>query len=198
MKKLMVGIIVSVAMMFSGAGCLEGFTPGDLQEVAAQQEVLQQQVETMQAAATQMTEDLAAAGIVDEDAVAKVAKINEEADRVQAHLAVIAQALQSVPLTGDTAQDFITQLQAANTASSGFNPYVVPVGAGLTILSILLGWLAKRKTAEAAAAQLKYQAHKQGVEKTMKQVSVSEAAEVKAVESQLYFNIGEARAGLSV
>jgi hypothetical protein len=51
----------------------------------------------------------------------------------------------------------------------------------------------KRKAAEAAAAQAKYKAHKQGVEKTMKEVSASVVAEVKAVEAELYNNIGEAR-----
>jgi len=198
MKKLILGIIVCVALMVGGVGCEESLTPAQLQALAAQQEVLQLQLDTVQAAAAQITEDLAAAGIVDEEAVGKLAKINEEADKVQAQIAVIAQALAGVPLTGDNAQDFIAQLQAANAASSGFNPYVLPVGTGLTILSIVLGWLAKRKADDAAIAQVKYQAHKQGVEKTMKEVSVSVESSVNAVEAQLYNNIGEARASLGV
>ena len=94
-----------------------------------------------------------------------------------------------------TSQDWVAMLQAANTATAetGLNPYAVPVGVGLSLLSITLAWVAKRKAAEAAAAQAKYKAHKQGVEKTMKEVSASVVAEVKAVEAELYNNIGEAR-----
>jgi prefoldin subunit 5 len=195
----MLVFIVCAAMMFGGAGCKsEGLTPAQLQALAAQQEVLQQQVDTMQAAANKLSEDLAAAGIMDPDTVAKINKINEEADRVQAQIALIAQALQGVPLSGDNVQDFIAQLQAINAASAGFNPYVIPVGTGLTILTMVLGFFAKRKAAEAAEQKAKYQAHKQGVEKTMKEVSVSPKVDVRAVESRLYENIGEARLDLGV
>jgi len=194
----MLGIMFCVALMLGCAGCEESLTPADIQALAAQQEVLQQQLDTVQAAATQMVEAMAAAGIVDPDLVATIAKINEEADRLQAQIDVIAQALQGVPLTGEAAQDFIAQLQAANAASSSFNPYAVPVGIGLSILSIVLGWLARRNAAAAAKEKLKYQAHKQGVERTMKEVSASPTAAVKAVETQLYANIGEARVDLGV
>ncbi len=198
MKRAIIKIVLCAVLAMFVTGCEETFTPAQIQVLAAQQEVLQQQIETVQAAATQMTEDLATAEIVDAGTVAKVAKINEEADRVQVQIDVIARALQDVPLTGDATQDFITQLQAANAVSSGFNPYVVPVGAGLSILSIFLAWVAKRSAVEAAAAQAKYQAHKAGVEKTMKQVSVSHVAEAKELEVLLYNNIGKARAGLGV
>ncbi|MBA7662577.1 hypothetical protein ES703_70606 [subsurface metagenome] len=95
-------------------------------------------------------------------------------------------------------QDWVAMLQAANIASGEFNPYAVPVGVGLSLLSITLAWVAKRKAAEAAAAQAKYKAHKQGVEKTMKEVSASVVAEVKAVEAELYNNIGEARVAFGI
>ena len=199
MKRLMLGIVLCVALAIGGFGCEEQMvTPAQLQSIAAQQEVLQQQVETMQATATQMTGDLEAAGIVDANAIAMVAKINEEADRIQVQIDNIAQALAGVPLTGDDAQDFIAQLQAANAATVAFNPYVIPVGTGLSILSIVLGWLAKRKTTEAEVATLKYAAHKAGVERTMKEVSASPDSKVVEIESTLYNNIGEARASLGV
>lgn len=194
--KRVIEIVLCIVLAMFVAGCEE--TPAQIQVLASQQEVLQQQLDTVQAAATQMTEDLATAEIVDASTVAKIAKINEEADRVQVQIDVIARALQGVPLTGDGAQDFIAQLQAANAASIGFNPYVVPVGTGLSILSIALGWLAKRKAAEVTLAQAKYQAHKQGVERTMKEVSVDENVDIRSVEGQLYRNIGEARVDLGV
>lgn len=197
MKKWMLTMCcVCAVMMFGGAGCEENLAPAQLQALVAQQEVLQQQLDIVQVAATEIAEGLESAEIVDEAAVAKLAKINEEADRVQAQIAVIAEALKDVPLTGDASQDFIAQLQAANAASSGFNPYAAPVGVGLSVLSIILGWLARRNAVEAAKAQAKYQAHKQGVEKTMKEVSVN--PETAGVETQLYNNIGEARTSLGV
>ncbi|GAH70921.1 unnamed protein product, partial [marine sediment metagenome] len=150
MKRILTCMTLLIVLMFGCAGCEESLTPADIQALAAQQEVLQQQVDTVQAAATQMAEALAAGGIMDPNVVAKVAKLNEEADRLQAQIDVIAQALKDVPLTGDAVQDFIAQLQAANAASSGFNPYVIPIGTGLSILTIVLGWLARRSAAAAA------------------------------------------------
>ena len=191
MKKFILGMVLYVVLMFAGFGCEESLTPADIQALAARQEVLQQQLDTAQAAATKITKDLADAGIVDPNVVAKVAKLNEEADRVQAQIDVIARALQGVLLTGDAVQDFIAQLQAANVASAGFNPYVIPVGTGLTILSIVLGWFARRNAAAAAKEKLKYQAHKQGVEKTM----IGKDAEL---QKEIYENIGESRIGLNV
>lgn len=203
MKRVMLGIVLVAALMFGG--CEEAFTPEQLKALAAQNEVLQQQLDEVQAVAAEIAAEIEAAEIVDANTIAKLAKINEEADRVQAQMTVIARALQGVPLTGDAAQDFISQLQAANAASSGVNPYVIPIGAGLSALSLVLGWLAKRKAAETVVAktetkavQAKYQAHKQGVERTMKEVSASSSAAVKAIETQLYDNIGEARVDLGV
>lgn len=195
MKRVMLGIIVCVAMMFSGAGCEEGFTP---EALTAQIEVLQLQVDEAQAVAVEVAKEIQAAEIVDADAIARLAEINEEVDRVQAQLDVLTRALKGVPITGDAAQDFISQLQAANTASSGLNPYAVPIGAGLSGLSLVLAWLRKREADEAARQKLKYQAHKQGVEKTMKEVSASSDSSVVAIEAKLFTNIGDARADLGV
>lgn len=189
MKRLGLGIIVCVALMLGG--CEESFTPAQLQTLAARNEVLQQQLDKVQAVAVKIAAEIEAQGLVNEETLVKVAKINEEADRVQAQIDIIARALQGVPLTGDAAQDFIAQLQAANTVSSGFNPYVVPIGTGLTLLTMFLGWLAKRKAAEAAKNKAKYQATKHGVNKTMKEMSVSDTG--KEWETKLYENIGTAR-----
>ena len=196
MKRLLLGIVLVVALLF--VGCEKTFTPEQMQALAAQTEVLQQQVDTYQAVAAEIAAEIQAAEIVDEAAIAKLAKVNKEVDRVQALLDKIAGALQGVVLTGDAAQDFISQLQAANAASSGVNPYVIPIGTGLSVLSIFLAWMTKRLTADAAKSNLKYQAHKQGVEKTMKEISHSTESGVAAVETLLYGNIGDARADLGV
>lgn len=196
MKKVTLGLIMVVALMFGG--CEESFTPEQMQALAAQNEVLQLQLDNVQAVAREVAAEIEAAGIVDADAVARLDKVNEEIDKVQALLDVMAQALKGVALTGDAAQDFIAQLQAANAASGGVNPYVIPIGAGLSALTLVLGWLAKRENKGKAKAQLKYQAHKQGVEKTMKEVSASSDSGVVGVEAMLYNNISKARADLGV
>lgn len=193
MKKVMLCVVL---LLF--CGCLEDFTPEQMQALAEQNDVLQKQVDEMQAVALEVAAEIQAAEIVDEAAVAKLAKINEDIDKAQAQMDIIAKALKGVPLTGDAAQDFIAQLQAANAASGGMNPYAIPIGAGLSILSIGLGWLAKWEAAKAAKSNKKYQAHKQGVEKTMKEVSTNPSSEVQIVESKLFKNIGDARASLGV
>ena len=193
MKTVMMCVVL---LMF--CGCEEGFTPEQMQELAAQNEVLQVQLDKVQAVAKEIAMEIATAELVDEGAIVRLASINVEIDRLQDHIDVIAQALADVPLTGDATQDFISQLQAANAASGGMNPYAVPVGAGLTVLSMILGGLAKRNAGIAATVTKKYQAHKQGVEKTFKEVSSSSVAAVVEVEGRLYSNIGDARARLGV
>jgi len=196
MKRVLFGIVLVAALMLGG--CLEDFTPDQLQELAAQNEVLQKQVDEMQADAVEIAAEIQAAEIVDDVAVAKLAKINKEIDRLQAQIKVYAKALEGVPLTGDAAQDFISQLQAANTASAPVNPYMVPIGAGLSVLSMVLAWLAQRNGAEASKQKLKYQAHKQGVERTIKEMPASANEELNQLGAKLYRAIGDARAVLGV
>ena len=121
------------------------------------------------------------------------AKLQEETARVVPHVAEIAKAVESQELTGDQLQDWIALLQAGNAASSPFNPWTVPIGAGLTCLSAVLGLFARKKSVEADSYARKYKAHKQGVERTMKECSLSDKTQVKMIESALYENIGEAR-----
>ena len=195
MKKVKISLAVIVLLtigIFIG-GCENKITPANLQAMAAQQQVLQTQVDQAQALAAQLAADMQAAGVVDPNLSVKIAAINQQADKWQEQANSIGTAITQVKLTGDTNLDWLAMIQAANTASAPVNPYAVPVGAGLSLLSLILGWIAKRKADEAAAAQAKYQAHKQGVELTMKEVSASTDESVRAVETQLYNNIGDAR-----
>lgn len=197
MKRLLLGIIVVVALLFGG--CEETFTPQQMQALAAQNEVLQVQLDKVQVVATEIAAEIQAAEIVDAEALAKLAKLNEEIDRVQALMDGIARALKNVALTGDTAQDFIAQLQAANTASGGVNPYVVPIGAGLSALSLFLGWLAKRENTGKVKVQKKYQADKQGRELTLREVAtLGKESTPEMLKELMYKNIAKARADLGV
>jgi hypothetical protein len=74
-----------------------------------------------------------------------------------------------------------------------WNPYAPLIELGLGLAAAAATVVARKNAQSAATAQAKYDAHKQGVELTMKQVSQSEIPEVKAVETQLYQNIGDAR-----
>ena len=200
MKKLMLAVVLAVALMLGG--CEEGISPAEqIQDLTAQIENFQKQINGMQEVAKQVEAEIQAAGLVDEEAAAKLAKINADIDKAQAQMDLIATALKNVQLTGDDAQDIIAQLQAANAASSGVNPYAAPIGAGLTALSIILGLVAKWKANEAAAAEAKYKAHKQGVEKTnieLQTMSTPSGVTPDMVAEVLYNNIGKARANNGV
>jgi len=196
--KTMLMIVVLTIGLFAFSGCNQAITPAQIKAATAKQQTLQTTANAIQTQATLLAEQLKAAGIVDANLVGKIAVMNAQADKYLAEANSIAVAIQQVQLTGDTTTDWITTIRAVNTATAPVNPYAPLIEGGLAAATILAGWLAKRKAAEAAIAQAKYQAHKQGVEKTMKEVSVSENADVKAVETQLYDNIGEARAMLGV
>ena len=123
----------------------------------------------------------------------KPSKIKRETVRLKPHAAVIAEAVEGQELTGDTAADWIALLRSANAASVPFNPYAVPVGAGLTVLSTALGLFARRKSKEAANSQAKYKSHKEGVEMTLKQLKAEKSDQAGQLDKQLYENIGVAR-----
>ena len=118
----------------------------------------------------------------------------------------VAAAPQGAPYSdGDGLLTLLKSARAVNAASAPWNPYAAVIAAALTILSTILGLSLKKNAADASAAilkadaaGLKYKAHKRGVEKTMKQASFSDVADVKKMETVLYNNIGEARAALGV
>ena len=189
-------VLMCFMLMSFGAGCEE--VDVNYQELAEQTEQIIAQVNSLQAVTNEITETLETHQIVSPEITDEVDKINEEIDRIQSQAAEIAAAIGSVEYTGDDWQDLIAALQAANTASASFNPYAAPVAAGLTLASIVIGLFAKKKSDDAKKSAAQYQAHKAGVEKTMKEVSVNKNEDVQAVEKQLYDNIGEARKALGV
>jgi len=120
-------------------------------------------------------------------------KVNEEIERVQPQVVAITEAVQGQNLSGDDLSDMVAMLQTANAASAPFNPYAVPVGAALTLLSAVLGIFARNKTKEAAIVQRKYTAHKQGVERAIKTFKQHDNVTPETVELNLYDSIGLAR-----
>lgn len=171
----------------------------EIQQLTRQVEQLSANVDEYQEATGEVMETLGGYGLIDEDVIATTAKISEEIDHVQPQIAAIAEAIRMAEYSGgDDLTTVLEAIQTGNRVSGAFNPYALYVEAGLTAAIGILGLFARKKANEAKASELKYKAHKQGAEKTMKEVSASEKAEVKAIEAKLYDNIGEARTRLGV
>ena len=178
MKKVMLILLLCLPMM----GCIE---PVQVQELAGRLDTLTKTTDSLQKAADSVTLALAEGEFVDPEVIDKVRKINEEIDRVQPQITSITEAVAKIDLEGEDWEQWLAVVEAANAASAPFNPYAAPIGAGLAVLSAVLGIFLKKKSNEAAVANLKYQAHKIGTEE-LKLAHPDIALE-------LYKNIGEAR-----
>ena len=146
---LILSVLIVCSIGFTGC---QNITPQDLQTLTARQTELNQQIDTMQAAADELADDMAEAGIVDPNTVQRIAKINAEADKVQAQVDAISAAVSNVKLTGDTGQDWISLLQAANAASAPVNPYALPIGAVISLVGVIFGFLKKKEAAQKTTA----------------------------------------------
>lgn len=187
-------VIVLLCLM---SGCQENMT-AKLGELTSTVRVLNQQVEGYQEASIEIVKSLESAGIVDEKLVAKLDKIHDEIDRVQPQMGAIVDAIDGAEASEDATLAIIKTLQAANSASTPFNPYAAPIAGVLAIVSAILGMVAKNKTDEAkanAAMALeqakKYEAHKIVVAKTLLTAD-------KEVAKTMYEDIGTERARLGV
>jgi hypothetical protein len=173
--------------------------PNYVRSVAAEVNDLVVRVDAYQQAATVAIEQLVIQGAIDPNKASTILAANADVDRLQATIQQVTAALQKADYSDS--QGLLTLLQsaqAANAATAPWNPYAALIAAALTILSTILGIALRKQAAKTAALGLKYQAHKQGVEKTMKEVSASSDTEVAKVELTLYDNIGAARSALGV
>lgn len=164
----------------------------EIQQLAEQVAQLNANVDEYQQATGEVIETLSGYGLIDEDVIVTTTKISKEIDRVQPQVAVIAEAIRAAEYSGgDDLITILEAIQAGNRVSGAFNPYALYVEAGLTGVIAILGLFAKKKANEAKASELKYKATKQGVNKTMKEMSVSDTG--KEWEARLYENIGVVR-----
>ncbi|HBG28604.1 MAG: hypothetical protein A2Y10_08660 [Planctomycetes bacterium GWF2_41_51] len=189
-------IIIVTGLALALGGCqMPNIQPDQLQSLAVQTEELSGKIDLFQEQTKATLESLKQNGTLDSNAIATVEKLQRSIDSVQNKTAAIASAVKNAQYTNP--QDGLTTVlegaRAANAASAPFNPYAPLIEIGLGLAAATAAALAKRNAQKATEAQAKYDAHKQGVELTMKQVSQSAVPEVKAIETQLYENIGEAR-----
>ena len=180
MKKLLL-----ILVMLFAVGCNE-LTPAQMQEWLAHTKNLSSKLDVLQEVSVVNTEALKTIGVVGDDTLAKVEKVNKEIDRVQPQIEAVAAGIADVALTGETAQDVISMLQAGNRATAPFNPWSYATEGILAIVAGIAGYIAARKKKEAAESDAKYQAHKVGVEKTA--ITLPEDKRL-----ELFVNIGEAR-----
>ena len=188
-------IVIATIMAIWLGGCqMSNVHPDDLRNLANQTEQLSSQIDQLQQQTNATLESLKQNGIVDSNAMATVEKLQSGINAVQEKTVVIADALKNAQYSGsDGLTTILEGARAANVASTPFNPYAPMIEIGLGLAAATAAAIAKRNAQKAFEAQAKYDAHKQGVELTMKQVSQSTVPEVKSVETQLYQNIGEAR-----
>lgn len=207
LKKLAVMALVLSTIVVVGCNQQGNVDPNELQKLPANVEAWMTQLDMLTAQMELVTAQAQADGILDATDMAKIDQVKVEIDKVKEGITKMAAAVASGTYnpTDDSILTILKAAQAANTATVGFNPYAPYISLALMVIIALLGIFAKKKASEAIAAEiavdaaeLKYQAHKQAVEKTMKEVSLSSDAAVAAVETQLYNNIGDARNSLGV
>jgi outer membrane murein-binding lipoprotein Lpp len=188
-------IIVVTALAIALGGCqMPNIQTDDLRTLADQTQQLSSQVDQFQQQTQATLETLKQNGAVDGNTLAKIERLQSTINAVQDKTQVIASAIKNAQYSNSDGLTTVFEgARAANAASTPFNPYAPLIEIGLGLAAATATALAKRNAQKAAQAQSKYEAHKQGVELTMKQVSQSTVPEVKAVETQLYQNIGEAR-----
>jgi hypothetical protein len=101
-----------------------------------------------------------------------------------------ATAVTNTPLPADNTAAILETVRVVNAATSPLNPYSPFIEVGLAIATILTSFIAKKKSDEAAASDLKYKSMKQGTE--------SFKVNNPTVAPALYAAIGDARAVLGV
>ncbi|OHB60771.1 MAG: hypothetical protein A2Y12_06990 [Planctomycetes bacterium GWF2_42_9] len=189
-------ILIATTLVLWLGGCqMPNVQPETIKSLADQTQQLSSQVDDFQQQTKATLEALKQNGSFDSNTMVTIEKLQSGIDSVQGKTVAIADALRNAQYTNpdDGLTTVLQGARAANAASAPFNPYAPLIEIGLGLAAATATALAKRNAQKAAEAQAKYDAHKQGVELTMKQVSQSTVPEVKAVETQLYQNIGEAR-----
>lgn len=191
--------VLCALCVLCGCSQVSSIDPNYVRSVAAEVNDLVVRVDAYQQAATVAIEQLIIQGAIDPNKASKILAANADVDRLQATIQQVTTALQNADYSDTPGLlTLIQSAQAANAATAPWNPYAALIAAALTILSTILGIALRKQAAKTAALGLKYQAHKQAVEKTMKEVSASPDAEVAKVELSLFDNIGAARSALGV
>jgi hypothetical protein len=154
---MLVVMVVCFMTMFAGCQESQAVTPAQIKDYAQQAENYSLMVDASQAIAKQMADTLKATGAIDANLIAKAEKIQAEIDRVQPQIIAIAEKIKSLDYSDTAQNDNITAifetLQAANTATSGINPYSGIIGVFLLLATMISSFFAKKKASEAIAVK---------------------------------------------
>jgi len=176
-----------LCLIFVG-GCFP--ETADIQTFTEKVTLLSAKVDAYQAETSDIVDLLEADNIISTDIVAKIDKANEEIDRIQPQITDMAEAIKNTDyVSGDDIGNVIRAAKAGTAASAPWNPYATIIILGLTVLEGITALFLAKKSKDATTSEKKYTAHKQGVEKTVIEMSCED-------ELKLYGNIGEARARL--
>jgi len=192
MKRTLITLVAMLAL----TGCIPAtYQPAQVQEQSAK-------VADVSIDVAKVTDQIQAyAASLAESQDGKLKEIAEVvqgyADKISQVSVTVSDVSQAVAEVEQSTDDKFVQtlelIRAANTASAPVNPYAGPVEIGLAALTGLAGMFAAKKSKDAKVQAQKYAAHKQGVEKTMKEMSAADLPDVRKMEARLYENIGEAR-----
>jgi SMC interacting uncharacterized protein involved in chromosome segregation len=136
-------------MMPLFSGCQRAITAEQVQAAAAEVNDLNVQLGDYQQKITELAQSVADVNLIDAATLEKIQQLNAEADSVRTKIGILTAALANVQITGDDNQDLLNLLSQLNAASAPFNPYAAPTAGVLSIISLILGLLAKKKSAEA-------------------------------------------------
>jgi hypothetical protein len=195
MKKV---VVISMGLiLFVGCQPMEEVSPEDMKNLSGQVDQLSGQVDDYQVMLDNLVVILEKHGI-DGEIRTTTDKVSKELDRVQAQLRGVTEALRTAEYTGDTGLITLLQgAQAANKASSPFNPWSIYIDVALSGALVVLGLFAKKKSNEATTnaevaevANAKYTAHKIAVEELK--------VEKPELAAEIYKKVGEARSKVGV
>ena len=184
---------------FSGCSRVNSVDPNQVKQIAEQFKVIVAAADAYQQATSATIEQLVASGVIDPNKGEKILKGSEAIDKLQEIAGAIATNVQTANYS-DT-QGLLTMVEtamAANAATAAWNPYAGLIAAVLAFLSAILVAKLRKAGADIKAVTAKYQAHKQGVEKSVKDFALSSTVSSALVDATLYSNIGHARFDLGV
>lgn len=158
MKNVKLITLLLAVVFLSGCSALltgcEEYDPAAMQAAAAQAQVATEKLEAMQEMLAPAIAAIEAGQIVEPAVIEKVNKAQEEIARVLPQVAQVSQDLQAHEFTSSGWQGIVETAAVVNTATSGFNPYAAPISAGLTVLSVVLGFFAKRENSQKKIANV--------------------------------------------
>ena len=157
MKK---GIVILIMMLFLAVGGCDlldshKLTQEQITAVTNYTDSLNAKLKIYQQIANELAATLEMGGVIDADELDKLAKINEEIDRITPQITALSAAIRAGQYSENDPDiiKILNAVSAANQASSTFNPYAAIIDGGLTLALVIVGWFAKRKNDQKKVAQ---------------------------------------------